>query len=252
MGVYYNKGQIKGTAPLMLEKDIHIPEVIMKKSCPDEEILAAYVEGLLPEDQRPRMEAHLSECDACLEEFKLTNSMVRGGDRFDADTVPPEVTRSAAHLVNRQNAMSGGVLEGKIKRSLNNLYSRLSGLLRLPVPGGLRLATIRGSRKTVSDDLFRINKSFREFDTKIEIEKIGANTAHIRVRLFVNNGSSNRIRVTLKRGERELCSSLFSGGRALFEDISFGQCKLIFDRDGVSLGAYLFDMKETRNGKKRP
>lgn len=222
----------------------------MKKSCPDDEMLAAYVEGLLPDQQKPRMEAHLSACDACLEEFKLTNSIVRGGFRFDADTVPPEVTQSAVRLVNSRNAMPSGALKEKIRRSLSILHSRLLHYLRLPMRFKWQLEPIRGSRKAVSDDLFRIKKSFREFDTEIEIEKTGENIAHIRVRLFERNGCSNGIRVTLKRGERELCSSLCSGGRVLFEDISFGPCKLIFDRDGVSLGAYLFDIKETRNGKK--
>jgi len=222
----------------------------MKKSCPDDEMLAAYVEGLLPNHQKPRMEAHLSECDACLEEFKLTNSIVRGGYRFDSDTVPSEVTHSAVRLVNSQNAMSSGGLEEKIKRSLSILHAKLLHHLRLPMRFQWQLAPIRGSRKAVSDDLFCIKKSFREFDTEIEIEKTGENTARIRVRLFERNGCSNGIRVTLKRGKRELCSSLFSGSRVLFEDISFGPCKLIFDRDGVSLGAYLFDIKETRNEKK--
>ena len=224
----------------------------MKESCPDEEMIATYVEGLLSDDHRPRMEAHLSECDACLDEFRLTHSIVRGGNRFDADTAPPEVTQAAVRLVNSRNAMSGGVLEDKIKRSLNTLCSKLTGLLRLPATGGLQLAPVRGSRRAVSDDLFCIKKSFKEFDTEIEIEKTGENTAHIRVKLFECNGYSSRIRVTLKRGEGELCSSLFSVGRVLFEDISFGPCKLVFHRDGVNLGAYLFDIRETRNGKKRP
>lgn len=222
----------------------------MKRTCPDEEMLAAYVEGVLSEHERPQMEAHLSACDACLEEFKLTNSIFRGGFRFDADTVPPEVTQSAVGLINSRNAMPSGALKEKIRRSLSVLHSRLLHYLRLPMRFEWQLEPIRGSRKAVSDDLFRIKKSFREFDTEIEIEKTGENTAHIRVRLFKHNGYSNRIRVTLKRGERELCSSLFSGGHVIFEDISFGPCKLIFDRDGVSLGAYLFDIKETRNGKK--
>lgn len=222
----------------------------MKKSCPNEEMLAAYVESLLPDHQKPWLEAHLSACDACLEEFKLTNSIVRGRNRFDADTVPPEVTHSAVRLVNSQNVMPSGALEKKIKRSLSILHAKLLHHLRLPMQFQWQLAPIRGSRKAVSGALFRIKKSFREFETEIEIEKTGENTAHIRVRLFERNGCSNGIRVTLKRGERELCSSLFSGGRVLFEDISFGPCKLIFDRDGVSLGAYLFDIKETRNEKK--
>ena len=138
----------------------------------------------------------------------------------------------------------------RIRRFLSILHTKLLHHLRLPIRREWQLAPVRGSRKAVSDELFRIKKSFREFDTEIEIEKTGENTAHIRIRLFECNGSNSGIRVTLKRGEREFCSSLFSGGRVLFEDISFGPCKLIFDRDGVSLGAYFFDIKETRNGKK--
>lgn len=222
----------------------------MKRACPDEEMLAAYIEGLLPDYKRARMEAHLSECDTCLEEFKLTNSILRGGDRFEPDTVPPEVTLSAVDLVNSESAVSSSSSGKKIKRYVSALYSNLFHHLQVPSLGEAQLVPIRSSKIAVSDDLFRIKKSFREFDTEIEIEKTGENTAHIRVRLFERNGCSNRIRVTLKRGERELCSSLSSGGGVHFEDISFGPCKLIFDRDGVSLGAYLFDIKETRNGKK--
>jgi len=221
----------------------------MRKSCPNEEMLAAYVEGLLPHHQKSRMEAHLSACDACLEEFKLTRSIVSGKTQFDPDAVPVAVTQSAVRLVNRQNTMPNDPLAERIHRFLSILHAKLLHHIRFLMRFQWQLSPIRGSRKAVSDDLFRIKKSFREFDTEIEIEKAGENTAHIRVRLFERNGCGNGIRVTLKRGERELCSSLLSGGRVLFEEISFGPCKLIFERDGVRLGAYLFDMKETRNGK---
>jgi hypothetical protein len=250
MGVYNSIGQIQSTARPDAQKSRHILEVTMKKSCPNEEMLAAYVEGLLPDHQKPWMETHLSACGTCLEEFKLTNSMVRGDRRFAADTAPSEVTDSAVRLITSRNVIPNIGLEKKIKHSLSILYAKLLHHLRLPMRYKWQLAPIRGSRKAVSDDLFRIKKSLREFDIEIEIEKTGENMAHIRVRLLERNGCGDGIRVTLKRGERELCSSLFSGDRVLFEDISFGPCKLIFDRDGVSLGAYLFDIKETRNGKK--
>jgi hypothetical protein len=68
--------------------------------------------------------------------------------------------------------------------------------------------------------------------------------------LFDPNGYTNKIRVTLKRDERELCSSLCNEGYVIFEDISFGPCKLIFEKDGVSLGTYSFHIKETVHGKK--
>ena len=68
--------------------------------------------------------------------------------------------------------------------------------------------------------------------------------------IIVKGNRGNGIRVTLKKGERELCSSLFSGGRVLFEDISFGPYTLIFARNGASLGAYPFEIKESHDEKK--
>lgn len=222
----------------------------MKTLCPNEEMFAAYVEGLLPERQRSHLEAHLSECNACLSAFSLTTCMVRGGASAPLETAPPEVTQSALDLINSQDPMSGGLLMEKMKRSLSIFHARLLRHLPLPMRFEWQLAPIRGRQEAVSDDLFRIKKNFREFDADIEIEKTGENTALIRLRLFAQNGFSDTIRVTLKRGERELCSSLYSGGDLVFDDIPFGPCKLIFEGDGVSLGVYLFHIKETGNGKK--
>ena len=222
----------------------------MKNRCPNEEMLASYVEGLLTENKRSQMEAHLALCDTCREEFKMTNHIVRGGAGVDINTAPPEITRSAINLLRSVDLGSVGLLKKKIERTSHALQDRLLKYLRFPFGYGWNLATIRGSRKAISDDLFRIKKDYREFDAEIEIEKTGESAVHIRVSLFGHNGCGNNIRVTLKRGERELCSSLPDCNRVVFEDISFGPCRLVFDREGVMLGAYLFDIKETRNGKK--
>ena len=222
----------------------------MEQKCPDEETLAAYMEGLLPEDQRSRIEAHISSCNRCFEEFELTTGMVRGEPLANAEKAPLEVTQSALRLVNSQNPVPGSLVLGKIRHSLSILNARLLHLVRLSMRSDWQLAPIRGSKEALSQDLFHIQKGFKDFDTDIEIEKIGENTAHIRISISNQNGSGEGIRATLKRGDRELCSALFSHGSALFEDISFGPCKLIFERDGMSLGIYSFDIKETRHEKR--
>lgn len=225
-------------------------EIIMKNSCPDDQLLAAYAEGFLTGREKFRMETHLSVCDACLEEFMLTRSIVGEEAQFDPNAVPAVVTQSAVRLVNRLSPGPRRPLTERIKRFISILNAELLQYLRLVMRFQWRLSAVRGSRKAVSDDLFCIKKSFREFEAEIEIEDLGESMAHIRVRLLEHNGDGNGIRVTLKRGDRELCSSLFSSGRVLFEDISFGSCRLVFDRDGLILGTYLFDIKGARNGKK--
>jgi hypothetical protein len=229
---------------------IHVLEVPMKTLCPNEEMFAAYVEGLLPEHQRSHMEAHLSECDACLSAFKLTTCMVRGAASSALETAPPEVAQSALDLINSRDPTSGRLLLEKVRRSFSALHARLLHHLSVPMGCEWEPAPIRGRREAVSDDLFRIHKSYRDFDAEIEIEKTGVNTALIRLGLSARKSFSDRVRVTLKRGDRELCSSLYCGDDLIFEDISFGPCKLMFERNGVEIGAYLFNIKENGNGKK--
>ena len=93
-----------------------------------------------------------------------------------------------------------------------------------------------------------VHKIFKGISTEIEIEKTGVGKAHIRVQLEEGSGRSYRIRVTLKKGERDVSSFLLDEGYALFEEIPFGQYELIFSENGDLLGTYSFEIKESQHG----
>ena len=154
-----------------MPKRHHIREVTMKNRCPNEEMLASYVEGLLTENKRSQVEAHLALCDACREEFKMTNHIVRGGAGVDINTAPPEVTRSAIHLLNTADLGSVSFLKEKIKKLSMALRDRWLQYFHFPLMQRWNLTPVRGGRKAVSEDLFRIRKNYRDFDAEIEIEK---------------------------------------------------------------------------------
>jgi hypothetical protein len=99
----------------------------------------------------------------------------------------------------------------------------------------------------VYKDLVRLRKTFGGMEMEIEIEKTGENKALIRVKPA---GESHReeIRLTLRKGSREISSGLLSRGHVVFEDIPFGRYSIISSRDGVILGEYLFKIKETHYG----
>ena len=266
----------------------------MKTLCPDEEMLADYLEGRLSDEERSQMEEHLSACKGCLEELVVTNSLLRGGDRAKLNSVPEEVTGAAVRLVKRQRSTSCDFYIERIKRSLRNVRSKMSDLFSLKARTGWQLEPIRGSKIRVGKDLIYLRKTFKDIDTEIEVEKTGKNKAHIRVKLISDCGlriadflgpdsvkgnsdtfesaqssklkaqsekpnsytfkSSQHdkfrkmIRVTLKKGEREICSYLANEAYVLFEDIPFGHYNLTFGRDGVMLGRYYFEVKEAGHG----
>ena len=223
----------------------------MNKPCPDEEQLLDYIEGRLPEEDRLKMEEHLSDCHTCLDALVVTTSMVRDEGRIELDPVPAEVTESAVQLVTSQCTKSCGVLMEKVERSIKNTFSKISDSLQLGPWAGWQPVPIRGSKKVTSDDLVCLSVPFKDINTEIEIEKTGSNKAQIRVKLHEASKHKEGIRVTLKAGEREIASCLSDdGGCVLFEDIPFGHYSISLAKDGLQFGTYLFEIKETLHGRK--
>ena len=222
----------------------------MKNICPDEEMLADYIENRISNDDRTEMDAHLSDCDRCLQTFITVEGLVRSRDRIQLGTVPSRVTEAALHLVENHGSLSYGSMRIKLKRYLIMLYRRLSHFFRWTPWGDWHLAPIRGSKKVISENLVHINKTFEEIGTEIEIEKTGSGKANIRVKFTESVPKNKGIRVTLNRGEREISSQPFNGDYVLFEEVPFGHYGLTFSRNGVMLGKYLFEIKESHHGRK--
>jgi hypothetical protein len=216
-------------------------EFIPKKSCPDEEMIADYLGGRLPDGDKEAMDAHLSECELCLEELVIAGKAIR--DASDLPAVPSGVTEAAVRLVARQTT---AVSEKDLKESIATYAVKISDYFRYTLPWRWQQATIRSSKVATAPDLVTIRKVFKEFEAEIDIEKAGENKANIRVK--ASGREKNGIRATLKKGDREISSQLLSGGYALFEDIPFGRCEIVFSANGSELGTYTFEIRESCHG----
>ena len=222
----------------------------MKISCPDEERLVDYLEGRLPEEDSFEMEQHLAECQTCLEALVVTNGMTRGRGQFELNPVPDEVTEAAVRLVTSQHAISYGSLMKVLKRSISDLGSRISDILSPKPLRRWQLAPVRGTKIEVSEDLVCLTVPFKAIKTEIEIEKSGTGKAHVRVKPHEADKHRKTLRVTLKRGEREIAAYILEDPYVLFEDIPFGHYSISLAESGLHLGAYFFELKETRHGGK--
>ena len=222
----------------------------MKISCSNEERLVDYLEGRLPEEDSFEMEQHLAECQTCLEALVVTNGMMRGSGRFELNPVPEEVTEAAVRLVTSRHALSYRSLMKVLKRSISDFGSRISDILSPKPLRRWQLAPVRGTKIEVSEDLVYLAVPFKEIKTEIEIEKSGTGKARIRVKLQEANKHRKTLRVTLKRNEREIASYILEDPYVVFEDIPFGHYSISLAESGLNLGAYFFELKETRHGGK--
>jgi hypothetical protein len=221
----------------------------MKISCPNDEIFADYIEGRLSEEKRFEVEDHLSSCDRCIEELVVASSVFQEEERFQSDSVPVGVTKAAVRLVQGLSE-TGPSLSERVKQSIGDISAKVSDYLAFKPGGGLQLEPIRGSKTRLDKDLIQVKKKYRDFDVEIEMEKMGENKAHIRVKIPGMVEEKGPVRVTLKRGDRDVASQLLSGDYVLFENIPFGHYSLIFSTDGVELGEYHFEIRENRHAER--
>lgn len=219
----------------------------MKTACPGEEIIADYIEGRLSENDRSSVEAHLSDCELCLEVFLTVRAINSSKEKPNLEPVPERITQTAVQQIKEQRPLSVNTVISKYKRSLRRFYTWLSEWLNITPWKGWGLSPIRSSGEKISDDLIILRHQFRGLETEIEIEKKGLEKADIRVSL-IKDDSVTRSRVTLKRDEREIASKLFENNFAFFEEVPFGHYTLLFSSNGTKRGKFDFQIKESLNG----
>jgi hypothetical protein len=217
----------------------------MYGNCLKKEEIVDYLEDRLSDDDRTRAELHLSECDECLEELMVFNGIVSSGGLPDFDPVPEEVTQVALNSIKVAEDYPSSE---KLSKIFKKMLSKCRDLFADFFPWRhMHFVPIRGSKRVVSEDLVFIRKSFADFNAEIEIEKTGHNKARIDV--MVNEKTQvDSMRVTLLKNKREVSSYLTHGTNAVFEDMPFDHYQLLFTRNGVKIGEYLFEIKESRNG----
>lgn len=216
-------------------------EFAARKSCPDEEIIADYLEGRLSTEAREALDAHFSDCELCLEELVIAGKAAR--DAAGLPEAPSGVTEAAVRLAARQ---LGAASEKGLRGYLSACAEKISGYLHDSFPWRLPQAALRSSKTSAAPGLVMVTKVFKGVEANIEIEKTGEGKAHIRVR--APGSEKNGIRVTLKKGKRETSSQHLRGGYALFDDIPFGRYEIVLSSNGSVLGTYTFEIRESRHG----
>ncbi len=219
----------------------------MEKRCIDEETLADFLEGRLAGQQFDETQAHLADCDQCLDMIKIGGGLIRGGESRNTCPVPEGVTREAVALVEGMIPEKGLSATEKVSNSFKIISSKVSRWFSHEFVGHAQLAPVRGEWQIVSDNVIQVTKKFRSFEAGIEIEKTGNNTATIRVSMVSGKTKHPGTRVTLVKGAREVSSEILSGAHVVFEAIPFGQYHLVFLKQGAAIGNYKFEIKETVN-----
>jgi hypothetical protein len=219
----------------------------MEAKCMREEALVDFLEGRLSERQRRRIERHLADCDACLEELGTVLRAEKDEACAGMKDVPAAVTERAVRAV---HSLKRGSFVKMVQGALGPWVSKWSWLVEgLFPPGEPGLAPVRGSREDLDQDLILLRKAFSDLEADIELERRGGQRVSIKVRLTRDDYPERPVRATLLRGGEEMASMILGDLPAHFEDIPLGRYLLAFTRDGRRVGEYAFQVREMTDGR---
>ncbi len=208
--------------------------------CPDEEGMANYLGGLLAEDSRKGIEAHLAECTVCLDDLVVVH---KAAQDYETERVPQRVIDRVMALV--------PPIPGQ--ESFLDLVVRLvKGSLELGRTSGQwvdPLATapvgIRGRPKPPESSILQVEKEIGKFKVAVEVELVEPGLCQVVARVKGEEGmGAEGVRLTLISSGREQASYLTRQGEAVFDRVPMGEYNLAISDSGTPVGTVRLQLTE--------
>lgn len=198
-----------------------------RTGCPDEESLASYLSGVLADDAREKVEAHLAECSYCLEETVVA---YKAGEDQGLERVPQRLLNGAMELVKETESLFDLVVRF-VKDSVE-LVSSVGFTTLTPVPVGVRGVGTAGAEK-----ILQMEKEVGRFKLGLELEQVETGVCRIAARVTESDGKPvDGVRLSLIAGGREQASFLTRGGQVAFDRVPQGDYSLALSESGGPVG----------------
>ncbi|MDP8259644.1 MAG: hypothetical protein P9L96_01360 [Candidatus Gygaella obscura] len=193
-----------------------------KNKCPDVEMIACYVDGILLDSQKDLIESHAKECKHCKEEIECQISIAGQQKQEDLSFAPKYVTERAKSLVDERFGVN--VLELVVKFTDKAIeIVRSSG--EVLFGGQLQPAYALRGEESTDRSTQSIIKIFN--DIKVEVEIVRQEDEFNKIILQIKNNQTatpiDDSRVTLIEKDIEVESYIIRNGKAIFENVKPGR-----------------------------
>jgi len=205
----------------------------MKSECMDLETLTAYIDGCLPDKEKDAVEKHLADCDECLEEFVIANSLLNDSGLTEYESAPLNVIRTALQEVRE-----------KIKKKISDWMMELS-----PPPWilGHDISPVRSDAASPVPSIL-VKKNINEFHTEMYFEKAGDKKARVWIRVLRGNQNAKNVSLTLIRDDGVPFARFLKREYVIFDRQSFGSYHLSVEQNplentsSAQSAPYLFEV----------
>lgn len=214
------------------------------KKCPDHNLLVSYIDGVLRDADKNKVERHLLECSHCVDLVVIHHKIKEAETHEAVADVPPFLVNRARGLVPEKETTEGFFdIVLKFARETIEIITNPGNLgisyAAAPVP-------VRGEKKKLTSNHISLHKTFPDMESDVEIAKTRDGLVNIRIlnRDIRSGRPVEGARISLFNPEREVASHIAKKGEVLFEGLGFGIYVFKISRKGSEIGHISFIIKE--------
>jgi hypothetical protein len=207
---------------------------------PDEEAMACFVDGKLPQQEAEQIKLHLLSCDHCSQNLAIQANL----DYSEQECVPKNLLDQAKSLVENCDSLSVLEIIFKLKVDLLELINTTGDVLVgqefIPAPR-LRSRKIKNFRDEVI-----ILKDFKDIRLEVKIENKQGESFNVTV--IAKEKETQKLikdlRITLAKDDLELESYHTETGKVIFENILLGRYSIGVSKAENKLASVLLDINK--------
>nr|WP_320191413.1 zf-HC2 domain-containing protein [uncultured Desulfobacter sp.] len=201
----------------------------MKPECIETVKLYDYITGRLSKQEALSVEAHLADCDACLEQFVTVQALLEDRDLMKNKDQIKDIGKPII------NALLAGA-----KRFLE-----WGGEPPAQPAFAIRNSAVKStSEKNLPSNYLKVVKNFDRLSGEMTFKKTKQNAFDLQFKLVDAFEGNAQFCLILEREKDKFDARILEGERAEFTNLSFDRYHLVLEQNGNACGKFFFEITQ--------
>lgn len=213
--------------------------------CLSEELFAAYLNNILDNAAREKVENHLYLCSACRKQSTILNRVKQGLEKEELMRASQGITDRAKSLVKAKTYKS--LLEVVLEFAKDSVrILKDTGAMFTPL--GLATAGVRQGTTAEMKNVVHLSNTFDEIKADIIVERVDDITYEMNIKTSDSKSGAliNDLRINLLLGKRELASFMTINGQVSFKNIQNGIYELHIVKSKEVIGRISLELESVK------
>ena len=204
----------------------------MKPGCIDTIILYDYITGRLSEQDTLSVEAHLADCELCLEQFVTVQALMEDKDLVGNSVQSKAVGTPEAPIINALLAGAKRFFEWAVEPSLEPAFALRDSAVQ---------ETFVGKRPS---NFLKVSKKFGSLSAEMTFKKTKQNLFDLQFKLAGAYEDDAQFCLILEREKNKFDARILEDARAEFSNLSFDRYHLVLELSETPCGQFSFEITQ--------